>query len=534
MKQIRRGLALVLALAMLFALTLSAFAAADVQSQLQKTASYTVSAVQSPGVGSVGGEWTIIGLARAEYAVPASYYADYYARVEKTVKESKGVLHARKYTEYSRVILALTAIGKDPANVAGYNLLQPLGDFEQTVWQGVNGAMWALIALDAGNYTIPKNPDAATQATRQMYVDEILKQQLPDGGWNLTGSGEADADLTAMALQALSKYQDQKAVKTASDKALSCLSALQLSSGGFASWGEENAESSAQVILALGALGISLDDSRFVKNKHTCLDALLAFSLKDGSFSHTAKGESNLTATEQALCALASASRQASGKSSLYTMTDNSWSASGSVKKGEKDPSVSVPAVTSPGTTFSDIRNNENRAAIEALASRGIINGISKTSFQPDKTMTRAEFAAIVTRALGLPEKKTASFTDVSSGAWYAGYIGAANSAGIVNGVGGGKFNPGGTITRQEAAAMVVRAAKLCGLDTAMTEQEISHEMVQFGDYRAVSSWARAPLAYCYSAGILDRGEKIQPTQAIVRGEIAQMLYRMLTIAELI
>ena len=127
---------------------------------------------------------------------------------------------------------------------------------------------------------------------------------------------------------------------------------------------------------------------------------------------------------------------------------------------------MKVPGVTAPGTTFTDVKNHVNKAAIEELASRGIINGMGKGTFMPNKTMTRAEFAAIVTRALGLAAKDTKAFTDVPSSKWYAGYIGTANSSGIVNGVGSGKFNPDGTITRQEAAAMVARAAKLCGLDT--------------------------------------------------------------------
>ena len=71
------------------------------------------------------------------------------------MKEHEGNLHDKKYTEYSRVIVALTAIGKNPADVAGYNLLTPLGDYEKTIWQGMNGPIWALIALDSGNYDMP-------------------------------------------------------------------------------------------------------------------------------------------------------------------------------------------------------------------------------------------------------------------------------------------------------------------------------------------------------------------------------------------
>ena len=540
MRRIKRISAWILTLAILLTLTVPAFAASSVQSEVQGSAAYMVSAVKSPEVGSIGGEWAIIGLARFGYTVPANYYDDYYARVEKYVKNCSGVLHERKYTEYSRVILALTAIGRDPSNVAGYNLLMPLGDFEKTIWQGLNGPIWALIALDSGNYEIPKNPSAKTQATRQLYIDEILNNQMKDGGWSLTGTGESDVDITAMALQALAKYQDQKAVKTATDSALTWLSKNQDSKGGYASWGTTNVESVAQVIVALCELGMDLNDSRFVKNGHTLTENLLSFRQSNGGFYHVLDGSdgNNQMSAEQGFYALVAIDRAENGKNSLYRMGDVTKATtkpSTTVKKGSADASVSVPAVTAPGTTFSDVKNHANKAAIEALASRGIINGMGQGTFMPNKTMTRAEFAAIVTRALGLTAKDTKVFSDVPSSKWYAGYIGTANSSGIVNGVGNGKFNPEGTITRQEAAAMVARAAKLCGLDTAMDAAATKDMLAQFGDYRSVASWAKEPMAFCYSVNILDQSAlKIEPTKAILRCEIAQMLYNMLTAAELI
>lgn len=540
MRRIKRISAWILTLAILLTLTVPAFAASSVQSEVQGSAAYMVSAVKSPEVGSIGGEWAIIGLARFGYTVPANYYDDYYARVEKYVKNCSGVLHERKYTEYSRVILALTAIGRDPSNVAGYNLLMPLGDFEKTIWQGLNGPIWALIALDSGNYEIPKNPSAKTQATRQLYIDEILNNQMKDGGWSLTGTGDSDVDISAMALQALAKYQDQKAVKTATDKALTYLSKAQDSKGGFASWGTTNVESVAQVVVALCELGISLDDSRFVKRGHTLTENLLSFRQSNGGFYHVLDGSdgNNQMSAEQGFYALVAIDRAENGKNSLYRMGDVTKATtkpSTTVKKGNADASVSVPAVSAPGTTFSDVKNHANQTAIEALASRGIINGMGQGTFMPNKTMTRAEFAAIVTRALGLAAKDTKVFSDVPSSKWYAGYIGTANSSGIVNGVGNGKFNPEGTITRQEAAAMVARAAKLCGLDTAMDAAATRDMLAQFGDYRSVASWAKEPMAFCYSANILDQSDlNIEPTKAILRCEIAQMLYNMLTAAELI
>lgn len=540
MRRIKRISAWILTLAILLTLTVPAFAASSVQSEVQGSAAYMVSAVKSPEVGSIGGEWAIIGLARFGYTVPANYYDDYYARVEKYVKNCSGVLHERKYTEYSRVILALTAIGRDPSNVAGYNLLTPLGDFEKTIWQGLNGPIWALIALDSGNYDIPKNPAAKTQATRQLYIDEILNNQMKDGGWSLTGTGDSDVDITAMALQALAKYQDQKAVKTATDSALTWLSKNQDSKGGYASWGTTNVESVAQVIVALCELGMDLNDSRFVKNGRTLTENLLSFRQSNGGFYHVLDGSdgNNQMSAEQGFYALVAIDRAENSKNSLYRMGDvtkNTAKPSTTVKKGSADASVSVPAVSAPGTTFSDVKNHANQTAIEALASRGIINGMGQGTFMPNKTMTRAEFAAIVTRALGLAAKDTKVFSDVPSSKWYAGYIGTANSSGIVNGVGNGKFNPEGTITRQEAAAMVARAAKLCGLDTAMDAAATRDMLAQFGDYRSVASWAKEPMAFCYSANILDQSDlNIEPTKAILRCEIAQMLYNMLTAAELI
>ena len=540
MKRIKRISAWILTLAILLTLTVPTFAASSVQSEVQSSAAFMLSSVKSPEVGSIGGEWAVLGLARSGYSVPTDYFDTYYANVEKYVKNCSGVLHDRKYTEYSRVILALTAIGRDPSNVAGYNLLTPLGDFDKTIWQGLNGPIWALIALDSGNYSIPKNTAAKTQATRQLYIDEILNRQQKDGGWSLTGTGDSDVDISAMALQALAKYQDQKAVKSATDKALTYLSKVQDSKGGFASWGTMNVESVAQVIVALCELGISLDDSRFVKNGHTLTENLLSFRQSNGGFYHVLDGSdgNNQMSAEQGFYALVAIDRAENGKNSLYRMGDVTKATtkpSTTVKKGSADASVSVPAVTAPGTTFSDVKNHANKAAIEALASRGIINGMGQGTFMPNKTMTRAEFAAIVTRALGLTAKDTKVFSDVPSSKWYAGYIGTANSSGIVNGVGNGKFNPEGTITRQEAAAMVARAAKRCGLDTEMDAGATKDVLAQFGDYRSVASWAKESLAFCYYTNILDQSAlKIEPTKAILRCEIAQMLCNMLTAAELI
>ena len=290
------------------------------EAALQRAAAAVLAAAPTPVPGSIGGDWAVLGLARAGADVPAGYYADYYDAVAAHVRDCQGVLHERKYTEYSRTILALSAIGCDARDVAGYDLTLPLGDYEKTVRQGINGPVWALLALDSRDYPMPQDPQAKTQATRQRYVDCILAAQREDGGWSMT-DGPSDPDMTAMALQALARYQAQENVGAAVRRGLACLSALQASDGGFASQGTPGAESCAQVLVALGELGVPADDARFVKPGGSVLDALLRYQLADGGFCHTAGGERNEMASEQALYALAAQQRAANGEDSLYRMS---------------------------------------------------------------------------------------------------------------------------------------------------------------------------------------------------------------------
>lgn len=550
-----RGGSLLLVLCLMFNLSVSASAAVTdetLSDAIADTAQYIYETVSNPQVGSIGGEWAVLGLARSGYQVPEEYYQNYYATVEAYVKACGGNLHDKKYTEYSRVIVALSAIGKDARNVANYNLLTPLGDYDKTIWQGLNGPIWALIALDSRDYPMPENSEAATQATRQMYIDRILECQLPDGGWSLFGGTDmttagydtSDPDITGMALQALAKYQNQPAVAKATQEALACMSKMQDDTGGFSSWGTPNSESCVQMIVALCELGIPLDDSRFVKKGNTMLDNLMTYYLPEKGFLHTASGSgSNQMATEQAFYGLVAAQRAREGRNSLYRMSDANTIAQGeSIQASSglegKHPDVKSVPITQIGKTFDDITGENahvSQPAIEALAARGIIKGKDDGLFHPDDTMTRAEFAAIVVRALGLTPVSANTFTDVTEDRWYAPYVGTASSYGLINGVGDGRFLPGGTITRQEAAVMVTRAAKLCGMNTQMDVGAIRDVLAQFTDYVTTAQWAREGLAFCYSERILDASAlEIQAETAIRRCEIAQMLFRLLGSANLL
>lgn len=206
--------------------------------------------------------------------------------------------------------------------MAGYDLTKALGDYDKTIWQGLNGPIWALIALDSRNYPMPENPQAKTQATRQMYIDRILECQLPDGGWSLfggtaaasSGDNTSDPDITGMALQALAKYQDQTAVKKATDEALACMSESrtlpEASPPGVPPTPRARADHRGPV-----RTGYPLDDPRFVKNGNTLLDNLMTFYLKGSGFLHTADGSgSNQMASEQGFYGLVAAQRAPAGQ----------------------------------------------------------------------------------------------------------------------------------------------------------------------------------------------------------------------------
>lgn len=264
-----------------------------------------------------GDEWLAIALSRSGKTVPEGYYDS----IVKAVQAAQGNLSDTKYTEYSRTILALTALGKNPADVGGYDLLSKLADMDKVTYQGINGAIFALIALDSGRYDVPAAPEGAKQTSREALVAYLLDAELPEGGWTLSGSA-ADVDITAMVLQALAGYQSQDEVKNAVDRALDTLSALQLADGGFGSWDTVNSESCAQVIIALTALGIDpTTDSRFLKHGFSALDALCAF-YTDGGFRHSRDGAVDAIATEQALCALTAYYRFTNDLSALYDMAD--------------------------------------------------------------------------------------------------------------------------------------------------------------------------------------------------------------------
>jgi hypothetical protein len=278
-----------------------------------------------------GDEWAVLALARGDATLPAGYYEGYYSRIVAAVAEKvaatgvPGRLDGSKSTENSRLILALSALGKDAKNVGGHDLAAPFADMAWVTKQGLNGAIYALIALDA-------LPDTAseTQATRDGLIKYILDAALLGGGWNLEGS-VADVDITAMTLQALAPYylkaEEGDPVIAVVNAALDWLKTKQDdATGGFLGYNKTlSACSTAQVVTALSALNIPLAQEEYGWTKAggwNPVTALLSHYNAAGWFGEDSSSTYNGMATEQAAYALVAYDRFVNGKTRLYDMSD--------------------------------------------------------------------------------------------------------------------------------------------------------------------------------------------------------------------
>jgi len=322
----------------------------DVSATLNGAMAKLADTVKEPAFGTNAGEWTVFSLARGEYFNKDNvYFTDYYNRIVETVNETassvnmNGALHKNKSTENSRLIVALSAIGKDATAVGNWNLVEAYSEngFDWIKKQGLNGTIWALIALDSNNY-------ATSDATiRQQCIDSILSLQHDDGGWSLMANKTyaSDPDVTGMALQALYPYRNQEAVATACAEAFECLSEMQHDNGTFASGGSECSESCAWVIVACTTWGINPDtDSRFVKNGKSVVDGLLSHYLEDkAQFEHIVGAGANGMATDQSTYALVAYNRFVKNKTGLFDYSDVTFDGKDEVVAGKPKATLGLP-----------------------------------------------------------------------------------------------------------------------------------------------------------------------------------------------
>lgn len=291
---------------------------------------YIQSAVSAPVVSYLFGEWAVLGQARAKVPLSEAYIAAYYEKVVAYVQKNMGAdgvlvdpeSRNPTVTDNERIILALTAIGKDPANVGDKNLLTALQNKDimqvtDTSNTDINGLVMGLLALNSRNYT----------SDTSWLVQAVLAQQNEDGSWRASADTKpvGDVDMTAMALQALAPYYKDggnETVNTAVEKALNWLSGKYRS-------GYDSSESCAQVVIALSALNLDANtDARFTKTVEgktlSVLGNLLQYRVaENGGFKHQFADKAvNEMATEQALCAMAAYARFTEKANALYDMTD--------------------------------------------------------------------------------------------------------------------------------------------------------------------------------------------------------------------
>lgn len=341
---------------------------------------YILETVTAPKMGSTFGEWSVMDLLRGMYTgydyinyIPSDYFAIYKKGIDQYVTDKGGVLDRNKSTEWSRLTLAMTALGHSITDIAGYDFIDRLSQsYKFSYRQGINGPIWELIALDTGGYDLYKNPSKFTDGdinTKGKMIDYILTKEITGGGWALMGENP-DPDITGMALQALapyylseSKYKATDATtsytefKKSVERAIVVLGNIQAENGAYNALGNVNVESTVQVVVALTALnmdpkakGIYLptinqtakfnqkganQDGVYTDNM---IDAIYTFwawgsgsSPEVGGFKHVTTGYDggggsgtgvNAMATDQALYGLIAYDRYLKGKNSLYDMSD--------------------------------------------------------------------------------------------------------------------------------------------------------------------------------------------------------------------
>ena len=272
-------------------------------------------------------DWTAI--AYKEFGIEDDFEG-YLSELEQKVTEeyaAEGGLDSTKATEWHRTILVVTALGGDATAFGTHpdgtkiNLVADgIYDYinEDLANQGINGFIYALLALDCGGYEIPED----AKYTRETMVSSLIAEQHEDGSF---GFGDrSDIDMTGMALHALAPYSDDPEIKAVIDAGFEFLSNAQNGDGTFDGMGGKTSESASQVIIALCANGIDpKTDERFIKHGTSVYDALFDFRQSDKTFSHTPDdGKGDALATDQAMMAMMALINFENGKSGAFIFTD--------------------------------------------------------------------------------------------------------------------------------------------------------------------------------------------------------------------
>ncbi|NGQ96256.1 hypothetical protein G3578_13905 [Brevibacillus sp. SYP-B805] len=447
-------------------------------------------------------DWSLIGLVLSGEALPSAKWGDR-SKWQAELKRRLQTLDPRKTTDYARFVLTVLALGEDPANVGGENMIARLkkaqlanGKFADRIdGQGqslINAHVWSLIALYAAGEQIPRAKQAKAW---------LVSKQLPDGGYQFATDGRTGGiDMTAMTLvafKALGMGKEEQPVK----KALDFLRKAQTANGGYQEGGIPNAESAATVISALLAWGEQPENWK--KGAGSVTDNLLGFQTAAGAFAHTRGGSANQIATAQALLALSDLKR---GGAYLTFLREKSG-ARKVARLADLPPSYWA------------------YAEMAYLVKNGYMQGMTSTLMQPESRVTRAQFAALLLRILGEEPNTRAQglFRDVSATDWTAPIVEKAAALGLMQGS-GGRFRPHEGITQEEMATIVSRVLKRYGWNKTFPGPGVSV------NGKTVSPWAKASVEDLQRRRLLGGTATKQFTAkaAVTRAEAAVMFYRML------
>jgi len=413
-------------------------------------------------------EWSLFVYAKSSHLT-----YEYKENFIQFIKQEEG--NFRKVTDMALAIINATALGLDPCNIEGYNLLEKLYNHSNILMQGINGPAFSLIAFDAGNYEIPEH----AKCNREEIIRLLLDAQNDDGGFSLMQGSPSDVDITAFVITALSPYQEVQGVSEAIEKAMKWLESIKTNDGGYKSKdGIENSESLSWVIIAKSALG--LDCEAEIKELYNYIN-------EDGTFSHIKGEKADMMATEQGLMALLAYKRYINGQEGLFRQ------------------------LNSDRIVFYDWADMSDWAVpyMEKGLEYNIIKGDQAGLIHPKAYVTRAELATMLVRLKGLEpfDGMEEVFHDVKKEDWYYPTVMSAYKMGLVRGRSGSRFEPDSWITREEMAVLISRM---------LNENHVG--LKKPNDMAQVSEWAKSAVETVFGLGImLGDGSHFEPSGYVTR-----------------
>lgn len=271
-----------------------------------------------------GDEWIVFTLLRGggaiEKADKEKYIENVWEKLNLEADKEKQKKSSFKTTDYARLVLTLTQMGVDASDFYGYNLIEKLYNFKNLNSSPSNYIAWSLIAIDSYNYEIPKT----AKWQREDMVDLLLDYQCDNGSFGLINSKNGSLDMTAMIVQALAPYRDYEKVSDSIDKAINWLKTQMQSDCGFVAEGDENSCTTAQIIVALSALGENPIDPQtgFATGNDSIIHNITQFVCEDGGFSLYPGGRKNYMSTYQVTYSLIAFDRLRNGENYLYDLSD--------------------------------------------------------------------------------------------------------------------------------------------------------------------------------------------------------------------